>query len=246
MWILYLQLLLTEIFLQAPNTHKTFFFCPHLWHMEVPRLGVPSELHLPAYTTATATRDPSHICNLHHGSWQRWILNPLSEAGDQTHILMVISQICYCWATTGTQLHSQPGRVSVVAEDLVQCHFLWEASLKPPEWVRCSCQSVDMLIRLLSLFSFSEKCHGPCTPSSNCSQPCAQHFRGEIRFTCNGNEWQKLTETCTSLSVETLFQVIHLHICILMAVLSESILKDRVEAFLMFSVQHDNKSQIWT
>uniref|UniRef100_A0A4X1V2E3 Adhesion G protein-coupled receptor F4 n=1 Tax=Sus scrofa TaxID=9823 RepID=A0A4X1V2E3_PIG len=51
-----------------------------------------------------------------------------------------------------------------------------------------------------------EKCHGPCTPSSNCSQPCAQHFRGEIRFTCNGNEWQKLTETCTSLSVETLFQ----------------------------------------
>ena len=29
----------------------------HLWHMEVPRLGVESELQLPAYTTATATRD---------------------------------------------------------------------------------------------------------------------------------------------------------------------------------------------
>ncbi|CAK6446907.1 unnamed protein product [Pipistrellus nathusii] len=51
-----------------------------------------------------------------------------------------------------------------------------------------------------------EKCHGPCITSSNCSQPCAQSFRGEIGFTCNQNKWQKSTETCTSLSVETLFQ----------------------------------------
>uniref|UniRef100_A0A8C3WL39 Adhesion G protein-coupled receptor F4 n=1 Tax=Catagonus wagneri TaxID=51154 RepID=A0A8C3WL39_9CETA len=51
-----------------------------------------------------------------------------------------------------------------------------------------------------------DKCHGPCTPASNCSQPCAQHFRGEIGFTCNGTEWQKSAETCTSLSVEMLFQ----------------------------------------
>ena len=29
--------------------------------MEVPRLGVESELQLLAYTTGTATRDPSHI-----------------------------------------------------------------------------------------------------------------------------------------------------------------------------------------
>ena len=36
---------------------QSFFpFCflgPHLWHMEVPRLGVEWELQLPAYTTAT-------------------------------------------------------------------------------------------------------------------------------------------------------------------------------------------------
>ncbi|XP_006765779.1 PREDICTED: adhesion G protein-coupled receptor F4 [Myotis davidii] len=51
-----------------------------------------------------------------------------------------------------------------------------------------------------------EKCHGPCITSSNCSQPCAEHFRGEIGFTCNQNKWQKSTETCTSLSVEMLFQ----------------------------------------
>ena len=38
----------------------------HLCHVEVPRLGVELELQLPAYTTATATSDPSHICDLQH------------------------------------------------------------------------------------------------------------------------------------------------------------------------------------
>ena len=52
--------------------------------MEVPRLGVESELQLLAYTTATATWDPSRICDPHHSSQQRWILNPLSEARDGT------------------------------------------------------------------------------------------------------------------------------------------------------------------
>ena len=60
-----------------------FFFCflgPYPRHMEVPRLGVESKLQLPAYTAATATLDPSRICNLPHSSPQRWILNTLSEA----------------------------------------------------------------------------------------------------------------------------------------------------------------------
>ena len=69
-----------------------FLLGPHLWHMEVPRLGVESELQLLAYTTATARRDPSHIYNLHHSSWQRRILNPLSEARDRTCNLVVPSQ----------------------------------------------------------------------------------------------------------------------------------------------------------
>ena len=38
-----------------------FFFRASQWHMEVPRVGVKSELHLPAYITATATRDPSCV-----------------------------------------------------------------------------------------------------------------------------------------------------------------------------------------
>ena len=52
--------------------------------MEVPRLGVKSELQLPAYTTATATWDLSNICDLHHSSQQHQMLNPLSEARDCT------------------------------------------------------------------------------------------------------------------------------------------------------------------
>ena len=61
--------------------------------MEVPRLGVKSELQLLAYTTATATQDPSHICNLYHRSQQCQILNPLSEARDQALILLDPSQV---------------------------------------------------------------------------------------------------------------------------------------------------------
>ena len=42
-------------------------------HMDVPRLGVESEPWPPAYARATATQDPSRICNLHHSSQQRRI-----------------------------------------------------------------------------------------------------------------------------------------------------------------------------
>ena len=74
-----------------------FFFIflgPHPWHMEVPRLGVDSELQLPACATATATLDLSRVCDLHHSSRQQWIPNPLSKARGQTHVLMDTSQFC--------------------------------------------------------------------------------------------------------------------------------------------------------
>ena len=57
--------------------------------MEVPRLGVELEL----YTTATATQYLSHVCDQHHSSQQCWVLNPLSEARDQTCILMDTSWV---------------------------------------------------------------------------------------------------------------------------------------------------------
>ena len=86
---------------------------PHQWHVEVPRLGVESELLLLAYVRATATPDLSRVCGLHHSSWQhrilnhhssrpRRILNPLNEARDRTCNIMVPSWIHFCCATTGT------------------------------------------------------------------------------------------------------------------------------------------------
>ena len=59
-----------------------------MWHMEVPRLGIQSELRLPAYARTTAMWDPSGVRDLHHSSQQHRLLNPLSEARDRTHILM--------------------------------------------------------------------------------------------------------------------------------------------------------------
>ena len=46
--------------------------------MEVCRLGVKSELQPPAYATATATGDPSHICDLHRSSWQHRHQTPIT------------------------------------------------------------------------------------------------------------------------------------------------------------------------
>ena len=79
------------------------FFCflgPHPWHMEVPRLGVKLKLQLPAFTMAI--RNLSCICDLHHSSWQHCIPDPLSEARDQTCVLMDTSQICFRYTTVGT------------------------------------------------------------------------------------------------------------------------------------------------
>ena len=68
-----------------------FFLRVHLQHMEIPRLGVKSELQLPAHTAAIGTWVPSLICNLPHSSRQCQMLNPLCGARDQTSILMDIS-----------------------------------------------------------------------------------------------------------------------------------------------------------
>ena len=61
--------------------------------MEVPRLGIQSELQLPTYTTATATPYTSHAWDPCLSLWQGRILNPLNEAWDPTCILIDTSQI---------------------------------------------------------------------------------------------------------------------------------------------------------
>ena len=84
------------------------FLGPHPQYMEIPRLEIQWELQLPAYATATATatQDPSHICDLHHSSWQGQIVNPLRDARDWTRNLMFPSWIRFHCATMGTPILS--------------------------------------------------------------------------------------------------------------------------------------------
>ena len=73
-----------------------FSFCflgPHPRHMEVPELGVKSELQLLATATATVMPDLSHVYDLCHSSWQCQILNPLSKARNRISILMDTSHV---------------------------------------------------------------------------------------------------------------------------------------------------------
>ena len=74
------------------SPHQIFFFClffqgcTHgIWRFPVSRIGVKSELQPLVY--ATAMQDLSCLCDLHHSSWQHWMLKPLSEARDKTHVL---------------------------------------------------------------------------------------------------------------------------------------------------------------
>ena len=89
----------TDLRQKTVEKAETFFFLVflglHPRHMEVPRLGVKSELQLPAYNTATATPDPTRVCNLHHSSRQRRVLKPLSKDRNLTCVRMDASQICY-------------------------------------------------------------------------------------------------------------------------------------------------------
>ena len=57
----------------------------HLWHTEVARLGRELELQLPAYNTAPAMPDPSHVCNVGCSIQQHQILNPLRGQGLSPH-----------------------------------------------------------------------------------------------------------------------------------------------------------------
>ena len=82
---------------------KNFFFLGlHLRHMELPRLGVKSELQLLAYTTAIATPDPSHICDLCYNLKQ--CHDPLSEARDRTHLLIGTNHVLNPLSHNGNSL----------------------------------------------------------------------------------------------------------------------------------------------
>ena len=81
-----------------------FFLGPRPRHMDIPRLGVKSEL--PAYTTATATWDPSLIFDLHHSSQRHQSLTHWARPGIEPTSSRMLVGFANCWATMGTPLSS--------------------------------------------------------------------------------------------------------------------------------------------
>ena len=81
--------------------HRSFFFFfffflgPQWRHMEIP--GCMGQIGAAAaslsHSHSHTGSEPSHIFNLHSSLWQCWILNPLSEARDQTCNLMDTSRV---------------------------------------------------------------------------------------------------------------------------------------------------------
>ena len=97
-----------------------FFLWPHLWHVDGPRLGAKTELQLQAYATATTRWDQSHIWNLHCSLQQCQILNPLSEARDQTESSWILVRFLTCLATLETPItKSFPTHPAILPESLL-------------------------------------------------------------------------------------------------------------------------------
>ena len=69
------------------------FFCGHAYDIRSSQAKGRIRAAAGVYTTAMATLDLSHICNLCCSLWQCWILNSQSQAGDRSHILMETSQV---------------------------------------------------------------------------------------------------------------------------------------------------------
>ena len=80
------------------NAYVFFFFClfraPTAAHGGSQARGligaIAAGLH---HNHSSAGSEPSRVCNLHHSSWQRQTLNPLSEARDGTCVLMDASRV---------------------------------------------------------------------------------------------------------------------------------------------------------
>ena len=68
--------------MRTPSFFFFFFFCLFCLFRATPVAYGGSQAGglIGAYTTATAMPDPSRLCDLHHSSWQCWILDPLSKA----------------------------------------------------------------------------------------------------------------------------------------------------------------------
>ena len=98
---------------------------PHLWHMEVPRLAVKSELQLQACSTATAMWDPSQIWKLHHSLQHcRILILLISILTDILPVSYTIEPKLECLT-----VHSSVQSNTKWAQLWLKAHWSWYSSL---------------------------------------------------------------------------------------------------------------------
>ena len=129
----YLVGFLICISLIISDVEQFFFFCLFAISWAASSAHGGSQARGWIRATATATRDPSRICDLHHSPRQHQILDPLSKARDQTHNLTVPSWTCFCCVTMAT-----PG---------LQYLLLW---LVVVSWSKAKLISFDIMFFLVS------------------------------------------------------------------------------------------------
>ena len=94
--------------LTLPCTLLGFFVCCFVFFRAAPvayggsQVRVESELLLLAYTRATATQDPSRICNLHHSSLPHGSLTHWARPGIRPTSSCILIRFANHWATMGT------------------------------------------------------------------------------------------------------------------------------------------------
>ena len=80
-------------------TSGSFFFCVCVFLGPPAAYGDSQARGLIGAIAASQSQSHSNagskllVCDLHHGSWQCWILNPMSKARDGTRNVMVPSQL---------------------------------------------------------------------------------------------------------------------------------------------------------
>ena len=78
-----------------------FFLEPHMQHMEVAcarvLIGATAASH--SHSQSNARSSLSHIYNLHHSSWQPWILNPFSKARVWTQSSWILIAFIIYWTS---------------------------------------------------------------------------------------------------------------------------------------------------
>ena len=155
--------------------------------MEVPRLRVKSELQTTAYA-----RDLSRVCDLHYSSWQGQIPDPLSEARNQTCILMVTSRISSHCTATGTP------HLSFNSHYLPLCHNHSRFSV----WLLSKKKSIPWLAVSGANILGTGKCHFTFLSSSQAS----------LIWNLSSRNSGPLTDPPTSLFPSTQFPTLQIHL----------------------------------